>query len=156
MDWLLNLFTYFSSCSNIASTPLIMSFSPQFLLFINFFIPLIPFPFWVHFVFQHALSCLFLRFCCHPPPCTTSPSHSSSCWHHPCPSSMAKGREVSLTFWLAGSSRQLPERLRLVFVCMHACAHTCERDTSGVRSPLTTFNSCDVTNSTNYLWLLVI
>lgn len=59
MDWLLNLFTYFSSCSNIASTRFIMSFSPQFIFFINFF-PLIPFPFCVHFVFWHVLSCLSL------------------------------------------------------------------------------------------------
>lgn len=74
-------------------------FSPQFILFIHFFfIPLIPFPFHVPFVFWHAPSCLLLRFCCHPSLCTTSPSHSSSCWHHPSRSWKAKGSEVSLTF----------------------------------------------------------
>lgn len=151
MDWLLNLFTYFSSCSNIASTPLIMSFSPQFLFFINFFIPLIPFPFWVHFVFQHALSCLFLHFCCHPPPCATAPHAAIT----PAWAQWPRGEKWA---WPSGLQRAAGSSQRGWDLCLCACmrVHTCERDTSGVRSPLTTFNSCDVTNSTNYLWLLVI
>lgn len=76
--------------------------------------------------------------------------HSSWRWHHPSLSWMAEGSEVSLTFRLAESNRQLLEGLGVcVRVRACVCACVCERDASGVCSPLTAFNSCNITNDTN-------
>lgn len=145
MDWLLNIFTYFSSCSNIASTLFIMSFSPQF-IFIDFF-PLTPFPFCVHFVFWHSLSCpsLFLL--------------SSTSVHHisftqllmltsPLPQLTGQEERSELDLLPCREQEAAPrEAVRMCLCACWVCTHV--RETQAL-------NSCDVTNSTDYLWLLVI
>lgn len=73
--------------------------------------------------------------------------HSSWRWHHPSLSWMAKGSELDIP--PCREQQAAPGGTGTVFVCVHECAHVCERDASGVCSPLTAFNSCNITNDTN-------
>lgn len=124
-----------------------MSFSPQFLFFINFFFySLNPFPF----------SCSFCFLTCSQLPLSLFLLSSISVHHNsfthllmltpPQPKLNGQGERSELDL-LPRREQQAAPREAERLCCVRA--HMCERDTSEVCSPLTAFNSCNITNDTN-------